>query len=100
MKALFIVLTSATAFAATPSIETPATFRDAEPSDSAITWKTAEPADAFARGEWWKLFADPALDELVSRALAGNHDLRAAAARVEQARAAAGLARSSYWPQI
>lgn len=75
-----------------PTVEVPAEFRDA--------WKVAEPADALARGEWWKLFGDPALDELIERALAANQDLRAAAARVEQARAAAGIARSNYWPQI
>ncbi len=88
--------------AATPTVETPTAFRDAPPTTEAgaIAWKTAEPADTFARGEWWKLFADPALDDLVARSLAANQDLRAAAARVEQARAAAGLARSAYWPQI
>lgn len=82
---------------ARPAAPVPAAYRDA---DHSVAWKTAVPADAFARGEWWKLFADPALDELETRALAANQDLRAAAARVEQARAVAGLARSNYWPQI
>jgi multidrug efflux system outer membrane protein len=94
---LFLLLTGASVFAATPAIETPAAFRDAENSPP---WKTAEPGDALARGEWWTLFGDSALDELESRALAANQDLRAAAARVEQTRASAGMARSSYWPQI
>lgn len=101
MKAPYLfpfLLASAAASAATPAIETPAAFRDLDPG--AITWKTAEPADAFARGEWWKLFADSALDDLIARSLAANQDLRAAAARVEQARASAGIARSNYWPQL
>jgi outer membrane protein, multidrug efflux system len=98
MKAFFFSLLSTAALAATPPIEAPSAYRDADPS--ALTWKTAEPAEHFVRGEWWKLFADPALDALETRALAANQDLRAAAARVEQARAAAGLARSNYWPQI
>ena len=80
-----------------PPVETPATYRDAETFGS---WKTAAPADTVVRGEWWKLFADPALDAFEARALTGNQDLRATAARVEQARAAAGLARSNYWPQL
>lgn len=99
---LFSILVSATTAslaAATPTLESPAAFRDAPP-ESAILWKTAEPADTDGRGEWWKLFADPALDDLIARALSSNQDLRAAAARVEQARAAAGFAGSSYWPQI
>ncbi|BAU50321.1 RND transporter [Sulfurifustis variabilis] len=36
---------------------------------------------------WWSRFEDPALDDLVRRALAANHDLRVAAARLREARA-------------
>lgn len=36
---------------------------------------------------WWQRFADPTLDRLVERALAANHDLRIAAARLKEARA-------------
>lgn len=101
-----LLVTLSTATAAIPAVgpdyqrpETvaPDDWRDA---GSAGSWKTAEPADALARGEWWKLFSDPTLDELETRALAANQDLRAAAARVVQARAAAGETRSAYWPQI
>ena len=109
MKSLTFALsafafTSAVSFAAkptaptTPAVETPAAFRDTAGSE--VAWKTAEPADAFSRGEWWRVFGDPALDELMQRALANNQDLRAAVARVEQARAIAGVARSQYWPQL
>ncbi len=63
-------------------------------------WKAGAPADAFARGEWWKLFGDPVLDDLEARALSANQDLQAAAARVAEARAATGEARSAYWPQV
>lgn len=97
MKTLLLsLLTASATLAVTPEIATPAAFRDAE----AIAWKTGQPADEFARGDWWKLFVDPVLDDLVVRALAHNQDLRAAAARVEQARAVAGIARADYWPQL
>jgi efflux transporter, outer membrane factor (OMF) lipoprotein, NodT family len=82
---------------APPETSAPAAYRDAEEFGA---WKIAAPSDAFERGEWWKLFNDPVLDELESRALAANQNLRAATARVMQARAAAGLARSAYWPQV
>lgn len=36
---------------------------------------------------WWQQFEDPVLDELVGKALAANHDVRMAVARVDQARA-------------
>jgi len=49
--------------------------------------------------DWWTDFGDTALDEIVYAALEQNYDLRAAAARVEQAAAdsrmaAAGLQRT------
>ncbi len=80
-----------------PDVAAPDAYRDA---DNFGTWKTATPSDAFARGEWWTVFNDSTLDELELRALDANQDLRAAAARVMQARAAAGLARGAYWPQL
>jgi multidrug efflux system outer membrane protein len=51
-----------------------------------------------AAQRWWALFQDPLLDRLVDEALAANRDLRAAAERVEQARAQAAIARSDQWP--
>jgi outer membrane protein, multidrug efflux system len=90
--------------AAAPLLSTPATFRDLPgadtPAGGELVWRPAEPADASERGAWWTVFSDPTLDELVGRSLAANQDLRAAAARVEQARAGAGLARSAFWPQL
>ncbi|HEY3121168.1 MAG TPA: efflux transporter outer membrane subunit [Vicinamibacteria bacterium] len=49
---------------------------------------------------WWSLFDDPALDRLVAEALSANQDLALAAARVEEARALAGLADADRWPQL
>ena len=37
--------------------------------------------------QWWKLFSDPLLDDLVAQALESNRDLAAAQARLKQARA-------------
>jgi len=37
--------------------------------------------------QWWKTFEDPVLDQLQNAALTANNDLRAATARVKQARA-------------
>ncbi|TMI02062.1 MAG: RND transporter, partial [Betaproteobacteria bacterium] len=31
-------------------------------------WTLAAPAEAQPRGEWWRSFSDPVLDELVERA--------------------------------
>jgi outer membrane protein, multidrug efflux system len=47
---------------------------------------------------WWEQFGDPTLDDLIARALAGDVDLKVAAARVEESRALLGAARRVRWP--
>ena len=49
---------------------------------------------------WWTIFADDTLDALVREALASNTDLQAAAARVAEARALAGIAGADRWPTL
>ena len=50
-------------------------------------WTVAPPAEAQPRGDWWKAFADPVLDDLVERADRNNTSIQQAAARLAQARA-------------
>jgi multidrug efflux system outer membrane protein len=49
---------------------------------------------------WWEIFGDARLQELLSEAVAANHDLRAATARVEQARQLVGIARADMLPLV
>ena len=55
-------------------------------------------APAPAPQRWWTLFGDRVLDGLVEEALAGNRDLRIAAARIDQARAQFGIVRADQLP--
>ncbi|MBI3775180.1 MAG: efflux transporter outer membrane subunit [Gammaproteobacteria bacterium] len=48
--------------------------------------------------QWWKRLNDPALDELIQRALAANHDLRIAVARLKEARAIYRDTELDYFP--
>ncbi|RQW28042.1 efflux transporter outer membrane subunit [Rhodobacteraceae bacterium CH30] len=57
-------------------------------------------ADVNVAPDWWKSFNDPVLDQLVDEALAYNRNLAQAAARVEEARAQAGIARANLAPQL
>lgn len=50
--------------------------------------------------EWWKLFNDPALDQVVETVLGSNLDLVGAVARVEQARAKARIANAARFPVL
>ncbi|MDR1646461.1 MAG: efflux transporter outer membrane subunit [Zoogloeaceae bacterium] len=49
---------------------------------------------------WWTLFQDETLNTLVEQGLAANHDLSAAAARLEAARAASRVAWGDYFPNV
>ncbi|HVW65038.1 MAG TPA: efflux transporter outer membrane subunit [Nitrosospira sp.] len=60
----------------------------------------ANPSDDAVRPDWWKLYEDPVLNNLVEQALAANPDLQAAAERFIQARNAMMKARSRYFPQL
>jgi multidrug efflux system outer membrane protein len=63
-------------------------------------WTTAAPAEAQARGEWWKAFSDPALDDLVERADRSNAGIQVAAARLARARSLVKSADADRLPQV
>jgi NodT family efflux transporter outer membrane factor (OMF) lipoprotein len=77
-----------------PPVEAPAEFKEMK------GWRAATPADALPRGDWWTAFNDPDLDALMKRVDVSNFNLRAAEARVRQARALADSARAGYFPAI
>ncbi len=60
--------------------------------------QTPAVSTAEARDDWWRLYADPALDALVVQAFARNNDLRAAEANLRAVRAALGQARAGRLP--
>jgi len=63
-------------------------------------WKIAAPRADLPKGNWWEIFGDAELNRLESEAASANQNLKAAAARFEQARAVADVARSGLFPQL
>ncbi len=64
-------------------------------------WRSAEAThDSLANLGWWQLFKDPTLQRLIRAALQNNYDLQLAVARVSEARALLGAARSAQFPQL
>jgi multidrug efflux system outer membrane protein len=49
---------------------------------------------------WWGQFSDPILDNLITKALYNNQDLKAAMARVDQVQAQLGISKSKLYPQL
>ncbi len=84
-----------------PAVNTPAEFKETRFQDAKNnTWKTAHPADAIAKGEWWEIFHDEQLAALEKQAEANNPDLRAALDRVDEARATARATQSEFFPTL
>jgi multidrug efflux system outer membrane protein len=77
-----------------PAPDVPAAWRPDVP------WHEAAPSDGALKGEWWRLFQDETLNTLVERALAGNQNLRVAAARLAQARDQVTVAASDLYPWV
>ncbi len=63
-------------------------------------WQLAAPKDTIAKGEWWKVFHDPALDTYEQQLLQANQSLAAAQNRLEQARSIARVATAGMFPQL
>jgi multidrug efflux system outer membrane protein len=74
-----------------PAIPAPATFRNAPPPG-------ADPAVSIADTKWQSLFSDDTINQMVTKALAGNFDLRIAAERAQEARAQLGITRANQYP--
>ena len=74
-----------------PETVLPGTFPATEAASQAV---------APLQKEWWTLFNDTTLDQLVAQALVYNHDLLAAAARVEEAEAVTREAAATFYPEI
>jgi NodT family efflux transporter outer membrane factor (OMF) lipoprotein len=50
--------------------------------------------------EWWSSFQDAELNSLIEQAVEGNLNLKIAAERVQEARAARGTVKSSFYPSV
>lgn len=75
-----------------PEIATPPAFQNAPTAPA-----TADPQAVAA---WWGNLKDPALTSIIETALAANHDVRLAVARLDEARALLGVSRAARGPSV
>ena len=88
-----LVLVAGCSLAPGPSVPAPV----AELPDR---FEASDVAGSHDATEWWTTFQDPALNTVIDSVLAANFDLAEAVARVQQARAQAGIARAPLMPAI
>jgi NodT family efflux transporter outer membrane factor (OMF) lipoprotein len=76
--------------------QAPVNFKEAE----AAGWKQSQPGDAYAKGRWWELYNDAALNALEEQVNVSNQNVLQAEAQYRQAKAAVGVARSALSPTV
>lgn len=74
--------------------------------DTPVSTEWSGPDDQLAHAQsgslstWWDQFDEPVLTELIERAASANRDIQRAVARIDEARALAGVARGARYPQV
>ena len=63
-------------------------------------WKVAEPRGELPKGDWWKMFNDPELNNLETQAANANPSLKAAVDRFDEARAELKITRAGLYPTL
>jgi len=78
---------------ARPAVATLPVYKEEPPQSfqGAGIWKPAQPADQELPGKWWEIFGDSELDTLEEQVTVSNQDLKAAEARLREARALVGF---------
>ena len=77
-----------------PSNPQPAQYSESGP------WKKATPRDDISKGDWYKVFHDPKLNELEAQATTTSETLLAAIARVSESRALARETEAEFFPSV
>ncbi|PXV61817.1 efflux transporter, outer membrane factor (OMF) lipoprotein, NodT family [Dyella jiangningensis] len=77
-----------------PEVSTPPQYKELP------GWSTATPADDAPKGEWWKAFNDPLLDELEPQVATSNQTVAKSYADYQAAMADVQVARSALFPTI
>jgi NodT family efflux transporter outer membrane factor (OMF) lipoprotein len=83
-----------------PSYRVPASVPAADAYREVGDFQQALPLDSQSRGSWWSIFQDAELDKLEAKIADDNQDLKAAFARLQQARATTRIARSALLPTL
>lgn len=80
-------------------IKPQAQVRDVATLDAGQAIRTAGAEAGWPQRAWWSVYHDPQLDNLVTKAVAGNPSMAIAAARVRQAQSMAVVAHAGELPQ-
>jgi NodT family efflux transporter outer membrane factor (OMF) lipoprotein len=97
---LAIVLVAFSGCAVGPRYSRPPAPAPPEFKETPANWKQAEPSDQVLRGKWWEIYQDPQLNALEEDVNVSNQNLKAAQAQFDQARALFRYNRADLYPTI
>jgi NodT family efflux transporter outer membrane factor (OMF) lipoprotein len=98
---LLATFTLLSACAVGPTFEPPQPVHpDVWQTDATTTALKSQPVAESLDSQWWKVFNDPTLNELVTRAQSANLDLRMATLRLAQSREQRRAVAGNRWPTV
>src|ERR1700735_1551135 len=68
--------------------------------ETPASWKQAQPSDAIEKGKWWEIYQDQQLNDLEEQVNVSNQSLKAAQEQFAEARAALKITRSQRYPTV
>ena len=77
-----------------PTQPLPLAFKEAK------GWQQAQPQDTLQKGEWWQIYQDPQLDQLVSQVAISNQNVAMYEAQYRQALALTDQATANLYPTV
>lgn len=80
-----------------PNVTVPATYKESAEYES---WKMAEPSQPNITQDWWQLYGDSTLNNLIAEANQANNSIQIAEANYRQAQALAKGARAPLLPAV
>ncbi len=78
-----------------PKADVPAAY-----VETPANWKQAQPSDAIEKGKWWEIYQDTQLNQLEEQVNVSNQSLKVAQAQFAEARAALKITRSQRYPTV
>jgi len=94
---IFILLTSCKLG---PNYKKPEVIVPDKFMESGMDWEQANPSDGKNRGDWWKIYNDPVLNELEEKLNQNNQNIKAALSSYKMTLASVDKARATYIPSV
>ncbi len=77
-----------------PLVSLPVTYKESQ------GWQKAEPLDALSKGDWWMIYRDPVLNQLLPNVVLSNQNIAMYEAKYRQALALVAGAQAARFPDL